>query len=115
MLGEDVRGLVITLDGDGHPVVSGVHPASLVALPITDDIGGDRESCEECLDALAAVRAGTIPRWSEAWNATRLAIDATGARLTWAMQLEKNPPNQYTLDDMEFVLTSLRAAIATSG
>jgi hypothetical protein len=106
------RPLRVDRDKDGDLVVTGIPSGSLLALLITDDVGDDPEGCDALLADVEAVRRGSSPGFSHVWNATRLVVDASGARLTFAMRIERNPPQELTLEVLTEALGALRTAVA---
>lgn len=107
--------ITVAIDDDGYPQVGGISPGHHLVFMITDDIGADLEACDEVLEEIAAVREGRQPRCDMRWNATRLVVDAAGARLTFAFNATNNTPVEVPIEQLVDALAKLRAAIVAAG
>lgn len=104
--------LHITRDAMGLIRVDAAHATSLLGLLITDDLGDELDDIDEVVGALAAIRAGTRDRYERIGNATRLVIEPSGARLTWAFTTRENTPVVVSLDSLSLSLEQLRSIAA---
>jgi hypothetical protein len=88
---------------------SGRHGAVLASF-LQSDVQGDAGAVRNMLAAIAAARRGEPPPPEAFGNAFAIAIAASGAMLRNVVLAD--PPEKYTLDELEAALATWSAAIA---